>query len=136
MTAAALAKARDLLDGSAIDAVASWADVYRHNHRETGPWHYINIPLADSKIDLVRACPSGDWVIAKTEQFLTVLKDPNAEKNAKALNRGPTRGLWALNPWGGEKHCVLGKAGIGATCGLLSGNLLQWCNRRRQGRAA
>ena len=84
MTAAAQAKAGDLLDGSAIDAVASWADEYRHDHRETGPWHYIDIPLADSKIDSARECPNGDCVIAKTEQFLAVLKDPNADKNAEA----------------------------------------------------
>jgi hypothetical protein len=38
--------------------------------------------------------------------------------------------------WGGEKRCVLGKVGVGATCGLLSADLLQWCSRRRQGRAA
>jgi hypothetical protein len=43
MTADAQAKAGDLLDGSAIDAVANWADDYRHDHPETGPWHYINI---------------------------------------------------------------------------------------------
>jgi hypothetical protein len=64
MTGAALAKAGDLLDGSAIDAVASWADEYRHDHRETGPWHYIDIPPANSRIDLARECPNGDCVIA------------------------------------------------------------------------
>ena len=84
MTAAAQAKAGDLLDGSGIDAVASWADDYRHDHRETGPWHYIDIPLADSTIDLARECPNGDCVIVKTEQFLAVLKDPNADKATKA----------------------------------------------------
>jgi hypothetical protein len=84
MTSAALANARDLLDGSTIDAVASWADEYRRDHRETGPWHYIDIPLADSKIDLARECPNGDCVIAKTEHFLAVLKDPNAGRDAKA----------------------------------------------------
>ena len=84
MTATALAKAGDPLDGSAIDAVASWADDYRKDHRETGPWHYIDIPLADSKIDLARECPNGDYVIAKTQQFLAVLKDPKADKDAKA----------------------------------------------------
>jgi hypothetical protein len=35
-TATAQAKASDLLDGSTIDLVASWADEYRHGHRETG----------------------------------------------------------------------------------------------------
>lgn len=50
MTAAALAKAGDLLDGSAIDAFASWADEYRQDHRETGPWHYIDIEDTFSKL--------------------------------------------------------------------------------------
>jgi hypothetical protein len=84
MTTAAQAKAGDLLGGSAIDAVASWADEYRRDHGETGPWHYIDIPLADSKIDLARECRNGDCVIAKTEEFLAVLKDPSANKDTKA----------------------------------------------------
>ena len=40
----ALAKAGVLLDGSAIDTVASWADGYRRDRRETGPWYNIDIP--------------------------------------------------------------------------------------------
>ena len=83
LTAGSKAKAADLLGGSAIDAVASWADEYRRGHRETGPWHYIDIPLADSKIDMARECPKGNCVIAKTEQFLAVLRGPNADKGAK-----------------------------------------------------
>lgn len=75
MTQDALAKAGNLLDGSAIDGVASWADDYRRDQRETGPWHYIDIPLADSKIDMARECPQGQCVIAQTEHFLAVLKD-------------------------------------------------------------
>ena len=84
MTADALAKAGQLLDGATIDSIASWADDYRRDHRETGPWHYIDIPLADSKIDMARACPNGGCVIAQTEHFLAVLKDPKADKAAKA----------------------------------------------------
>jgi hypothetical protein len=45
MTQAALEKAGDLLDGTTIETVVSWADEYRTHHRETGPWHYIDIPL-------------------------------------------------------------------------------------------
>jgi hypothetical protein len=37
MRADAKAKAGDLLDGSAIDAVASWAAECRHGHREADP---------------------------------------------------------------------------------------------------
>lgn len=72
------------MDGSGIDAVASWADDYRRDHPETGPWHYIDIPLADSKIDLTKECPKGECVVAKTEQFLAVLKDPNSDWAAEA----------------------------------------------------
>ncbi len=84
MTAEALTRADDLLGGSTMDAVASWADDYRREHHETGPWHYIDIPLGDSQIDMARECPNGDCVIAKTEQFLAVLKDPKADRAAKA----------------------------------------------------
>lgn len=84
MTGTALTRAGDLLDVSTIDSVASWADDYRRDHRATGPWYYIDIPLADSKIDLARECPDGECVIAKTEQFLAVLKDPNADIDTKA----------------------------------------------------
>lgn len=83
MTGTALSRTGDLLDGSAIDGIASWADEYRRDHPETGPWHYIDIPLADSTIDLTRECPHGGCVIAKTEQFLAVLKDPNADQASK-----------------------------------------------------
>jgi len=84
MSKAALANASNLLDGSTIEAVASWADDYRREHHETGTWHYIDIPLADSQIDLARECPNGDCVIGKTEQFLAVLKDPKTDRAAKA----------------------------------------------------
>ena len=50
--------------------------------RATGPWHSIDI--GDSKIDFARQCPKGDCLDAQTEQFLAVLKDPNADKDAKA----------------------------------------------------
>ena len=58
MTPAALERAKAILGGTSLAEVASWADDYRHDHRETGPWHYISIPLADSKIDMVRECPN------------------------------------------------------------------------------
>jgi len=50
--------------------------------RATGPWHSIDI--GDSKIDFARQCPKGDCLDAQTDQFLAVLKDPNADKSAKA----------------------------------------------------
>ena len=45
MTPTALQRAKAILGGASLAEVANWADEYRHNHRETGPWHYINIPV-------------------------------------------------------------------------------------------
>ena len=84
MTPAALERAKAILGGALLEEVASWADEYRHDHRETAPWHYIDIPLADSKIDIARECPNGNCVIGKTQQFLAVLRDPIADRAAKA----------------------------------------------------
>jgi hypothetical protein len=76
--------ASELLDGRSIESISNWADDYRREHRETGPWHYINCPLADPKIDMSRDCPHGDCVVVKTEQFLAVLRDQAASRGAKA----------------------------------------------------
>jgi hypothetical protein len=84
MTPAALANAKAILGGASLEDVASWADDYRRDHPETGPWHYIDIPLADSRIDMARECPDGQCVIAQTEHFLAMLKDPKADRAAKA----------------------------------------------------
>jgi hypothetical protein len=54
MTGTAKAMATELLDGSSIEAVASWADDYRHGHPETAPWLYINCPLVNSSRVLAR----------------------------------------------------------------------------------
>ena len=41
-TAAAM---RKLLAPVSPEEASVWADEYRRDHRETGPWHYIDIPL-------------------------------------------------------------------------------------------
>ncbi|HXJ93211.1 MAG TPA: S1/P1 nuclease [Terriglobia bacterium] len=84
MTPTALDRAKTILGGQSLEDVASWADDYRRDHRETGPWHYIDIPLADTSVDLAKECPNGDCVIVKTEEFLGVLKDPSADAVKKA----------------------------------------------------
>jgi hypothetical protein len=59
MTPAALARAKAILGGASFEDVASWADDYRRDHPETGPWHYIDIPRAKSRIDMARECRDG-----------------------------------------------------------------------------
>ncbi len=83
MSPAAVKAATDLLGGVPIDSVASWADDYRHDHPETGPWHYIDIPLG-SDFDIAKECPNGQCVVAQTEIFLAVLKNSQFDKAQKA----------------------------------------------------
>ena len=47
-------KARDALaellePGETIADASTWADSYRSQHRETGPWHYVDVPLDEPK---------------------------------------------------------------------------------------
>lgn len=84
MSATALKRARVILHGASLENVASWADHYRYYHRQTGPWHYIDIPLDATRINLRKDCPGGNCVVIKTEQFLAVLKNPHASGAAKA----------------------------------------------------
>lgn len=83
MTPVAVYRAKAILDGAPLEDVASWADDYRRDHPETGPWHYIDIPLADSKIDMARECPDGDGMIDETEHFLAA-GGPQADRASKA----------------------------------------------------
>jgi hypothetical protein len=69
-TESAKARTSELLDGSTIDSIASWADDYRRDHRATKRWHYIDCPLADTSIDIARVCPHGDCAVAKTEHWI------------------------------------------------------------------
>ncbi len=62
-----------------IQSIASWADTIRNQRRETGPWHYIDIPIDQPHLDMARDCPKGDCVITRIEEFQKVLKDPSTQ---------------------------------------------------------
>jgi len=56
-------------------SVASWADSIRNARPETGPWHYVDIPINRPSLDMERDCPKGDCVIAKIEEFRKKIAD-------------------------------------------------------------
>ncbi len=75
-------KARDalaeLLDPSETIADAStWADEYCRGHRETAPWHYVDVPLDEPKYDAKWSAddPKKGCVVDKINEFRAVLKD-------------------------------------------------------------
>jgi S1/P1 Nuclease len=77
LTAAAKARVLEILGpGRTMASVASWADEIRRSRAETGPWHYVDIPIDKPHLDMARDCPKGDCVIAKIEEFRLAVKDP------------------------------------------------------------
>jgi hypothetical protein len=77
LTPAVQARVTQILGpGVSLPSIASWADQVRNQRRETGPWHYVDIPIDKPHLDMARDCPKGDCVLAKIEDFRKALKDP------------------------------------------------------------
>ncbi len=82
---------RELLaveNATTLAEVSTWADEIRLQHPETGPWHYVNIPVAlptgdPAAYDAARDCPQGGCVVAKIEQFEHVLSDQEAPERQR-----------------------------------------------------
>jgi hypothetical protein len=48
---------QSLIGNNHLYSIASWADDIRNEHRETAPWHYVDIPLGsryNAKQDALR----------------------------------------------------------------------------------
>jgi hypothetical protein len=75
--------AATLAPGESLPALASWADDVRNDRKETQPWHYVDIPLHSSGLDMQRDCPAGDCVIGKIEQFRKLWRDPTITPGAR-----------------------------------------------------
>jgi nuclease S1 len=79
LSPAASAKVSEILGpGVSLASISSWADQVRGQRRDTGPWHYIDIPINQRHLDMTRDCPKGDCVIAKIEEFRKTIADPAA----------------------------------------------------------
>jgi hypothetical protein len=77
LTPAVQARVTQILGpGATMQSIASWADTIRNQRRETGPWHYIDIPIDKPHLDMARDCPKGDCVVARIEEFQKTLHDP------------------------------------------------------------
>ncbi|HEY2016214.1 MAG TPA: S1/P1 nuclease [Bryobacteraceae bacterium] len=61
-----------------LPSIASWADEIRRARPDTAPWHYIDIPIEKSHLDMTRDCAKGDCVIAKIPEMRKTLQDPAA----------------------------------------------------------
>ncbi len=63
---------------------SNWADEIRDQRRNTGRWHYVDIPLAAPGYDARRDCPDQDCVVAQIENDLQVLSNPRLNDAVRA----------------------------------------------------
>jgi hypothetical protein len=52
---------------------SNWADEIRDQRPQTGPWHYVDIPLRAPGYDARRDCPDRDCVVAQIENDQRIL---------------------------------------------------------------
>ncbi len=68
-----------LTPGESIADVSTWADEVRRDRRESGPWHYINIPITEPRYD-ARFVPKEGCVVTKIDDFRKILADTKAPR--------------------------------------------------------
>jgi hypothetical protein len=68
----------DIENATTLADVASWADQIRPQHRETAPWHFVDIPISAPGYDATRDCAGGNCVVAKIDQFTAELRNGSA----------------------------------------------------------
>lgn len=75
---------QSLIGNNHLYSIAPWADDIRKERRETGSWHYVNIPLG-STYDSSRDCASPkSCIVAKIDDFVKVLTDKKATREERA----------------------------------------------------
>jgi nuclease S1 len=74
-----------LQPGEHLRDVANWADAYREQCANTGPWHYVNIPLAADSFEPARDCSEPrSCVIVATDRALAILADVTSPPDERA----------------------------------------------------
>lgn len=70
LTPAAAARVHTTLaPGETIAALSSWADEIRKIRKETERWHFVDIPIDSTGLEMNRDCPQGNCVIGKIAEF-------------------------------------------------------------------
>jgi hypothetical protein len=78
LTPSAKIQIQEMLGGDLADSMADasvWADRIRPYHRETAPWHYVDIEIASRGYDAQRDCAGGDCVVAQITKDARILGD-------------------------------------------------------------
>lgn len=83
LTPEALAGVRAILNpGETLAEASTWADEVRRDIPESGPWHYVNVPITENRYD-AKFCGEKGCVVEKTKEFRKVLADPTVSKEER-----------------------------------------------------
>ncbi len=63
---------------------STWADEVVRDRRETGPWHYVDIPATEPGYVAERDCPAEACVVAQIERLRGVLRAPETTPKDRA----------------------------------------------------
>jgi hypothetical protein len=74
---------KSLLGDATMADIASWPDEIRKDRPESGPWHYVDIPVDAAAYDATRDGRNGDNVIDAIGRFSKILADPSAPKQQR-----------------------------------------------------
>lgn len=64
-----------LPEGQSLESIASWADDVRRARRETGSWHYIDIPTDATRGDWSKYCPETGCVVSAIPKMVQILHE-------------------------------------------------------------
>lgn len=69
----------------AMADTATWADDFRAQHPETGPWHYVDIPLGTTRREVGKFCdPKESCVTRAITDQLAILRSVNSDPHKRA----------------------------------------------------
>lgn len=76
---------QQILRGTDLASIASWADEIRPALPQADGWHYVNIPSGARGYDPSRDCPREDCVVAKIVFFSRILGDSHFPPAARLM---------------------------------------------------
>ena len=86
LNAKARAAVKQLLHDQPLADVANFAAAWRNYHDETGPWHFVDIPLAATNYDAGRDCaPHHGCVLEQLGVFKKEIADPQLTQSNRAF---------------------------------------------------
>lgn len=74
-----------LAQGETLESVSTWADQIKTQRVETKSWHFVAIPLSDSRYSRLNDCAQTETcIIEAIGQQITILKDTNNDSQLRA----------------------------------------------------